>query len=155
MVILTMAYFTFIDEEKGYAVGWSIVIMNTISTIVYIIFPVSTYWWRKELLANKIKENFFADTMYFYFQHETSFNCFPSMHAGMSIICFYTWYQYHELKQNEITKIIAGTSLIIAIGVILSTLFVKQHYILDEIAGILLAYLVGKYIFRKHIGWKS
>ena len=64
MVILTLLYFALIQEEKGYALGWSIVIMNLIATIVYIIFPVSTYWWRQELLANKIEGNFFADTMY-------------------------------------------------------------------------------------------
>lgn len=154
MVILTMIYFAFIDEEKGYALGWAIVVMNVIATIVYIIFPVSTYWWRQELLANRIEGNFFADLMYFYYQNETSFNCVPSMHAGMSTICFFTWYQYYKLKQNFKTKIIAILTFIIAIGVVLSTLFVKQHYIIDEITGILLAYIVGRLIFQKCKSWE-
>jgi membrane-associated phospholipid phosphatase len=155
MVGLTLAYFAFIEEEKGYALGWAIVIMNLIASVIYIIFPVSTYWWRKELLANRIEGNFFADTMYDVYMYDTSFNCLPSMHAGMSTICFFVWYQYYKMKQTPKTKIIAIITFIIAVGVILSTLLVKQHYIIDEIAGISLAYIVGKYIFRKFPVWNK
>ena len=154
MLILTMIYFGFLDEEKGYGLGWSIVIMNAIATIIYIIFPVSTYWWRQELLTNKIEGNFFADIMYFYYTHETSFNCLPSMHAGMSTICFFTWYQYYKINPTFKRKIIAIIALIIAVGVVLSTLFVKQHYIIDEIAGVALAFAVGIIVFRRSSGWK-
>ena len=43
---------------------------------------------------------------------------------------------------------VAIITFIVAAGVVLSTLFVKQHYILDEIAGIVLAYVVGRYTFN-------
>ena len=155
MVVITMIYFSFIKEEKGYALGWSIVILNAIATIIYIVFPVSTYWWRQELLANRIEGNFFADIMYFYYARETSFNCFPSLHAGMSVVCFYTWYQYYKIKPNVKTKLVAYIVLFIATGVILSTLFVKQHYIIDEIAGIALAYVICRIIFSNCKSWKT
>ena len=153
MLILTLIYFGFLDEEKGYGLGWSIVIMNAIASIIYIIFPVSTYWWRQELLGNKIEGNFFADLMYFYYTHETSFNCLPSMHAGMSTICFFTWYQYYKIDPTFKRKIIAIIAFIIAVGVVLSTLFVKQHYIIDEIVGVALAFAVGMIVFRRSSGW--
>ena len=155
MVIITLIYFAFVDEEKGYAVGWAVVIMNIIATIVYIILPVSTYWWRQELLANRIEGNFFADIMYYYYENETSFNCVPSMHAGMSTMCFLIWYWYYKTKPSTKTKIIAIIAFIIAFGVILSTLFVKQHYIIDEIIGILTAYIIVKLVFRKCISWNE
>jgi len=154
MVVITMAYFSLIEEEKGYALGWSIVIMNAIATITFVLFPVSTYWWRQELLGNKIEGNFWANVMYFYYGHETSFNCVPSMHAGMSVVCFYTWYQYQKIKPTIKTKVVSYIVLFIAIGVILSTLFVKQHYIIDEIIGVALAYVTCRIIFRKCISWK-
>jgi membrane-associated phospholipid phosphatase len=47
---------------------------------------------------------------------------------------------------------VAIVTLIIAAGVILSTLFLKQHYIADEVAGILLAWGVGRPLFN-HL-WK-
>ncbi|MFW9939104.1 MAG: phosphatase PAP2 family protein [Candidatus Thorarchaeota archaeon] len=155
MIFISLIYFIFVDEEKGYALGWSIVIMNLLASIIYIIFPVSTYWWRQELLANRIEGNFFANTMYFFYENETSFNCFPSMHAGMSTICFLAWYRYYKIKLTIKTEIIAIISLIIACGVIISTLFVKQHYIIDEVVGISLAYFVGKYIFRLFSTWEE
>ena len=155
MVFLTLIYFTFIDEEKVYALGWSIVIINLLATIIYLIFPVSTYWWRQELLANRIEGNFFANTMYFIYENETSFNCVPSMHAGMSTICFFTWYQYYKIKPAIKTKIIAIISFITACGVVVSTLFVKQHYIIDEVVGVFLAYFISRYVFRLFSVWKE
>ena len=155
MIFLSFIYFIFIDEEKGVALGWSIVIINLLATIIYIIFPVSTYWWRQELLANRIQGNFFANTMYFIYENETSFNCVPSMHAGMSTICFFAWYQFYKLKPTFKTKVIAIISFIITGGVVVSTLFVKQHYIIDEVVGIFLAYFVGRYIFRLFSTWEE
>jgi membrane-associated phospholipid phosphatase len=35
------------------------------------------------------------------------------------------------------------------VGVILSTLFLKQHYVADEIAGIVLAYGIGRPLFNR------
>jgi membrane-associated phospholipid phosphatase len=43
--------------------------------------------------------------------------------------------------------------LVIASGVVLSTLFIKQHYIADEITGVTLALIVGKIVFDKF--WKN
>jgi membrane-associated phospholipid phosphatase len=45
-------------------------------------------------------------------------------------------------------------TFVIATGVVLSTLFVKQHYIIDEITGILLAYIIGRLIFQKCKSWE-
>jgi len=39
-------------------------------------------------------------------------------------------------------------AFVIAAGVILSTLFIKQHYIADEVAGIGLAWIVEHYYSR-------
>jgi len=155
MVIISMVYFAFIDPEKGYALGWALVFINLIAIIIYIVFPVSTYWWRQQLFAieSSYQGNIFAEAMFSYFRSDTSFNCFPSLHAAISVIIFYTWYRYYKLKPDLKKKIVAIITFIIAAGVVLSTLFVKQHYILDEIAGITLAYVVGRYTFNYL--WKS
>ncbi len=147
MVVITMLYFAFVESDKGPALGWSLVLIGLISIAIYIVFPVSTYWWRQELLADKIKGNFWADTMYGYYEADSSFNCLPSLHAAVSTIIFFTWYQYYKLKPSKAKMGITIATFVIAVGVILSTLFVKQHYIIDEFAGIILAYIVGKYMF--------
>ncbi len=152
MAIATFIFFGFFEARKGYALGWSLVVINAIAILVYIVFPVSTYWWRLDLLAHPVP-GFWAEQVYAVFASDTSFNCFPSLHAAISTICFYAWYRYAKIKPGKITKALAIVSFVLATGVILSTLFVKQHYIVDEIAGIVLAWAVGKFIFNKI--WKK
>lgn len=55
LVILTMLYFAFVEYRKGYALGWSLVAINAIAVLIYIVFPVSTYWYRQNLLSNPIQ----------------------------------------------------------------------------------------------------
>jgi len=152
MVVLTMLYFAFVDYKKGYALGWSLVAINAIAVLIYAVFPVSVFWWHQEFLAHPIIGSFWATEVYNVWASDTTFNCFPSLHAAVSVICFYTWYQYWKLKPLTITKILAIASFVITAGVIPSTLFIKQHYIADEIAGIVLAWGVGQPTFRHF--WK-
>ncbi len=152
MVILTAAYFAFVEYKKGYGLGWSLVFINAISLLIYIIFPVSTFWWRQDLLAQHLPENFWASQVYRVWASDTSFNCFPSLHAALSTICFFTWFQFSKMKPSVATKLVAVVTFIIAVAVILSTLFVKQHYIADEIVGVVLAWIVGRTVFN-HL-WK-
>jgi len=151
-VVLTMLYFAFVEYKKGYALGWSLVTINAIAVAIYAVFPVSVYWWHQQFLANPIVGNFWATETYQVWAGDTTFNCFPSLHAAVSAICFYTWYQYSRIKPRVGPKIVTAVSLVITVGVILSTLFLKQHYIADEIAGVALALGVGWPLF-KHF-WK-
>jgi len=153
LVILTMLYFAFVDYRKGYALGWSLVAINGIAILIYIVFPVSTFWYRQELLEQPTVGNVWASQVYNVFANDTSFNCFPSLHAAVSTICFFTWFQYAKIKPSKTSKAIVAAVLVIATGVILSTLFIKQHYIADEISGIALALIVGTLVFKKL--WKS
>jgi membrane-associated phospholipid phosphatase len=150
---LTMLYFSFIEYKRGYALGWSLIAINAIAILIYVIFPVSTFWYRQELLAQPIQANIWANQVYNVFVNDSSFNCFPSLHAAISTICFFAWFKYAKIKPTKTTKAVAIAALIIAVGVILSTLFIKQHYIADEIAGSVLALLVGKFVFDKF--WKN
>jgi membrane-associated phospholipid phosphatase len=150
---LTMLYFSFIEYQRGYALGWSLVAINAIAILIYVIFPVSTFWYRQELLAQPMVGNVWADQVYNVFVNDSSFNCFPSLHAAVSTICFFAWFKYAKIKPSKTTKIVAIAALFIVVGVILSTLFIKQHYIADEISGSVLALLVGKFVFDKF--WKN
>ncbi len=153
VVILTMIYFAFVEYTKGSALGWSLVAINAIAVAIYVMFPVSTFWYRQTLLAQPIVGNFWATQVYDVFSSDTSFNCFPSLHAAVSTISFYAWFRYAKVKPNLATKSVAVLVLAIAVGVILSTLFIKQHYIADEIAGVALALVVGKILFDRL--WKN
>jgi len=136
---LTMAWFAIADYKRGYALAFSLILINLAADLVYALFPVTTDIYRRELFAHPIAGNFFASAMYAHYAQDPSFNCFPSLHAAVATICFYAWYRYARLTRRGVVRGIAVGMLVVGIGVVLSTLFVKQHYIADEIAGVLLA----------------
>jgi membrane-associated phospholipid phosphatase len=149
MVVLTMLYFAFVEYRGGYALGWSLVAINAIALAIYAAFPVSTFWYRQELLLQSRSSSFWATQVYNIFSTDTSFNCFPSLHAAVSTICFYAWHRYSKVRPGRLTRSAEALAFLLAAGVILSTLFIKQHYVADEIAGILLAYGVGRPLFDR------
>jgi len=82
-----------------------------------------------------------------YYRSDPPLNCFPSLHAENSTITAY--YLSREFPKYKL--VFWG----IAFLVILSTLFVRQHVIADEIGGFLVAYFAGwvseKYVKEENI----
>jgi len=154
-VIVTMCVFAFIIADKGYALGWSLVIIGVISIIFYIVFPTWTEPYRLQYLSQLTSPHatFWQMQVLNIYQTDTPFDCFPSFHASTSTICFYAWYRLARLKPHPALKAVAIASGVIAVCVMLSTLLIKQHYIADEIAGFVLAWVVGHFLFNKF--WKS
>jgi membrane-associated phospholipid phosphatase len=145
---LTIAYFTFVEYRRAYALAFSLILINVVADVVYAVFPVTTDIYRQQLLAHPL-DTPFARAMYAHFASDPSFNCFPSLHAAVAVICFYAWYRYARVKPNKATRALAIGMFVVAVGVVFSTLFVKQHYIADEIAGIALGWAVGRWVFDR------
>jgi membrane-associated phospholipid phosphatase len=144
---LTMAWFALADHRKGYPLAFSLILINVVADLLYIVFPVTTDIYRQELLAHPLVGNAFASAMYAHYGTDPSFNCFPSLHAAVATITFYAWHRYARLLRSAVVRGISIGMLVVGIGVVLSTLFVKQHYIADEVAGVLLALVTGKWMF--------
>lgn len=68
------------------------------------------------------------------------YNCFPSLHVAHSFVSALTCYRLHRR--------LGLAALLCASLVAVSTLFTKQHYIADVIAGILLAFAAYVMILR-------
>jgi membrane-associated phospholipid phosphatase len=145
----TMAFFAVFAYKRGYAFAWSLVLINLVADLIYLVFPVTTDIYRAAIAAHPVLGNRFADAMYAHYLTDPSFDCFPSLHAAISVICYYAWYRLWRSRKNALTASIAVLALIVSIGTVLSTLFVKQHYIADEIAGIALGWAVGRWVFDK------
>ncbi|HEY9593907.1 MAG TPA: phosphatase PAP2 family protein, partial [Spirochaetia bacterium] len=144
---LTMGYFSLVDYRRGYPLAFSLILINLVADVVYVIFPVTTDIYRVALLAHPMTGNPLAEAMYAHYASDPSFNCFPSLHAAVATICFYAWYRYARVRPSWLTRAIAIFMLVVGIGVVLSTLFVKQHYVADELAGIALAWGAGKWMY--------
>jgi membrane-associated phospholipid phosphatase len=146
-IFFTMFYFTFRTYE-GLGLGVSLFAVGIIAVIVYIFFPVSVHGWRQELLANPLTDSFWAETMYRYYERDTSFNCFPSLHAAVSTVVASTWFRYWKKKRSTLRLLVALVSIVVAACTIVSTLFVKQHYIADEIGGVALGLFISHLVHR-------
>ncbi|HET6451496.1 MAG TPA: phosphatase PAP2 family protein [Spirochaetia bacterium] len=146
---LTMAWFSLVEYRRGYPLAVSLVVINLVADAVYLVFPVTTDLWRAQILSHPMTGNVFARAMYDTFASDPSFNCFPSLHAAVATICFYAWYRWARQRPLPVIRGISVGMLAVGVGVVLSTLFVKQHYIADEIAGILLALGVGRIVFDR------
>jgi membrane-associated phospholipid phosphatase len=75
---------------------------------------------------------FFAWTLRELYGFDPPYNCFPSLHVAYSFLAALTSYRVH--------RGLGIASLLWAALVGVSTLYTKQHYIVDVIAGMLIAY---------------
>ena len=130
-VLYTIAYFAYIKPQRSLRFFSSLFLIYLVSFIVYIVFPVEMM--RPSISTNS--PNFFERVMAKYYESDRPLNCFPSLHAANSSIA-----AYHLSAEYPKYKYIFWG---IAVLVMLSTLFVRQHVIADEIAGFLLAYFAG------------
>ncbi len=125
-VLYTVGYFTYIKPEKANRFYFAAILIYAISYLTYLIYPVKMN--RPDLSGAK---DFLSRVMYNYYQSDLPVNCFPSLHAANSTLA-----AYFLSKENRKLSILFW---FIAIGVMVATLFVRQHVIADEISGFLVA----------------
>jgi len=77
----------------------------------------------------------FTNIVRFFYYIDTPYNSFPSMHVALAFISV-------QIVDRQSPRL-APWFMALAIVITLSTFFVKQHFILDAIAGIALAYVSG------------
>jgi membrane-associated phospholipid phosphatase len=77
----------------------------------------------------------------FLYDSDPPYNCFPSLHVAHSFVSALTCYRLH--------RGLGLFAILCALLVGLSTLYTKQHYVLDVVAGILLACAAYMVFLRK------
>lgn len=106
------------------------------SSLIYLIYPVET-------IRPRIEAKNIADHLYLFITSMARpYNLLPSEHVSSAFLAYFFC--------RLVNKPLSWLFLIWVILISLSTLFVKQHYVIDIFAGIILAYLtfkaVNKYI---------
>ena len=81
--------------------------------------------------ASVIAPGFIGWGLRFLYSSDPPYNCFPSLHVAHSFLSALTCYRVH--------RGIGIAATLCAALVAVSTLYTKQHYVLDVLAGILLA----------------
>jgi membrane-associated phospholipid phosphatase len=114
------------------------VAMVIIHVFFYFSFPVE-YVLRPHLSADTMGY-YFISTLY---EMDAPINTFPSMHVSIAFLTFFIIRKYRPHLQ--------WIGFLVAIIISTSTILIKQHYILDVVSGVMLAWLVYYVCFSKDI----
>ncbi len=127
------------DKESFYRYATCNIICTIISTFVFIVYPTT-------IIRNNIEVTGITSFIVnFIYKVDTPIlNCFPSMHC---VLCFLFMF---NIPKN-ISKIHKFLICFISIMVILSTLFVKQHVIVDVVSAFLISLVVYLVVNNKKI----
>lgn len=111
-----------------------------LSYVIYILFP--THVDRPEIT----KEDWLSQLVRFIYGNDRPYNALPSGHTYTTLIIAIFWFHWHP-KQRVLWALIAAV-------IILSTLFTKQHAILDLLAAAALTalcYKLSQPLTRKYL----
>lgn len=130
-IAVTVLYFFFTSKEDFYKICAYLFIGMSICLMIYTIWPNGqnlrpTSFARDNILVDMVKRLYLQDT---------STNVFPSIHVFNSIGAHIAISSSSRLKNN---KLIRRSSLLLAILISLSTVFLKQHSVLDGFGAIIL-----------------
>jgi membrane-associated phospholipid phosphatase len=120
-----------VDKERYFKLLITLNIGMITCYVIYYIYP--TYVPRPMIAGS----DFFSNLVLNLYENDNPYNCFPSIHVLNSVLI--ALYTFESEKVSRVNKTIC---VIIAVSIILSTMFVKQHYFADVIASIIFAFVL-------------
>lgn len=136
-IFVTVAYFFLTSKKDFYKICAYLFIGMTICLIIYSIWP-NGHKLRVDL-ESLGRSNFFIDIMNRLYSFDTATNVFPSIHVFNSIGAMIAIRKSERLSK---IKALQWASLILTISICLSTVFLKQHSVLDIFGGVALGIIM-------------
>jgi membrane-associated phospholipid phosphatase len=128
-------YFAFVHREYRNALVLAYILVNVVAYIIYLIFPVLG---PDRLVTGT---DIFSLQVQALYNVDVHVNCFPSLHGSTSLLtAFALWRAKKEYGY---------LSWPIAIAIMVSTLFVRQHWIADQIAATIVTLPIAYVVFNR------
>jgi len=129
-VFVGLLYLAVTDGRKYFGLLFSIVSGMLVSFVIFYFYPTTVE--RPEIIG----QGFFNYAMRIVYGSDNPYNCFPSIHVlNATLVTLFLMSREKSMKYNL-------WALISCILINLSTLFVKQHVVLDLVAGVTLAVIM-------------
>jgi membrane-associated phospholipid phosphatase len=147
-VILVTTIFSMQKRRVFFNTTSALTISMAVLTVFHLLFP--SYYPRQEIEPSTL----FSASIWFVEltrEFDAACNTFPSGHVAFSWILYFCMLDSECVKKS---KSFRNTYLLWTVGISLSTLFLKQHYVFDVIAGIIIAYLsviIGKNFVNRYL----
>ena len=146
-VFMILAVLVLKDKDGLYKACATIYIGMSISFIVYWIYP---HGQPLRVPLTGMEKNVFDRLVYYIYAHDTPTNTLPSIHVLNSMAVNFALQSSPFFKKRIGIRI---GSHVINILIIMSTVLIKQHSILDVVAAVILAYIIRFVVY--YIDWKQ
>ncbi len=147
-VAATIIYIFIYSKDEYYHACAFLFIGMTIFLIICTVWPNGLNL-RQDI---SYKDNIFANAVRILYRTDTSTNVFPSIHVFNSIGCCIALFKSKGFKGHNIIKTFVA---ILTVLIILSTMFLKQHSVVDVIGGIALGGIMYLLVYVPNWGGKQ
>lgn len=144
-VAVTVAWFFFTDEKGYYRLIAFLYTGMTVFLIWSAVFPTRLYL-RPLVLP---RENIFTQLIEYLWAIDPPICVFPSIHVYNTLGVTIAIWSSEKLKEYKSIRICA---LVLAVLIILATVFIKQHSLLDVAGAFVLGYAVWWAVYQR--GWE-
>ncbi len=139
-VAVAAGYFFFTDKRGFYRLATFLITGMTFFLILCTVFPNGLNLRPAEFA----RDNIFVDLVRYVYSTDTPTNVLPSIHVFNSIgVCIAIGHSDALKKRRNIQYV----SYLLAVLIILSTMFLKQHSVTDVIAALALACIIYPFVY--------
>ena len=139
-------YFYFRDRDEYLRLCTTLFVGMTIFLLISSIYP-NGHYLRPTSFE---RDNVFVDAVRWLYKTDTSTNLFPSIHVYNSIMVNAAVWHSRQFRGNRPVRI---CSAVLAVSIILSTMFLKQHSVFDVVTGILMALVMFALVYVHNLYW--
>lgn len=139
LIFLSLGYFLLYNVDAFKKLQTYIFITQIVAMIIYIVFPNCQNLRPTEFP----RDNFLTDVTGFLYSIDTNTGVLPSLHCAYSIGIATVW-----LKEKNTHPSLKAFIMVFAFIICLSTMFVKQHSVLDFLAAIPLCILAEILVYK-------
>ncbi len=137
-----MILYTFFFEVPAFKkLMWYIIVTYTVTIIIYLIYPTAQELRPESFARDNVCTRFLA----WFYTFDTNTNVNPSLHVIGSFAVMYAARHSERFSSRGWKIAFTVTALLISI----STVFVKQHSIIDVICGILVSMFFYPFIYKR------
>lgn len=142
-MIVTVLFFLFRNKDDYYRLCAFLFSGMTISLIICSVFPNGTNF-RPMVDSSK---NIFSAVVAWLYRTDTCTNVFPSIHCYNSIAAAIAIMKSEDITKIRFGKLIRYGSVALTVLICMSTLFLKQHSVLDVCGAVIMASIVYGFVY--------
>ena len=142
--IYVIATLIFLFFQRGAEDFYRALFFMVIGMTFFLVFStlIPTYQpLRPEVMP---RDNIFTRTILRLYATDTPTNVFPSIHVYNSLACMIALNKTKALDGHRVIRIISS---LLSVSIVLSTMFIKQHSVIDVAGAFILAFFVYRLIY--------